>query len=160
MKKNKLTHKSGLNHTESVDELNTRRECKRSQNGQTNRMHECAISRSFRMCLALKHFDRRCEASHEETVKATVITRITSSSMVEFFNLCGSRPIATLTLWICFAAWSGWFCHHCNALLKFLSSVSIFGWGSLRSFSHFLWLESERVVGLILLPTKDLQSLA
>jgi hypothetical protein len=30
----------------------------------------------------------------------------------------------------------------------------------LRSFSHSLWLESERVVGLILLPTKDLQSLA
>ena len=77
---------------------------------------------------------------------ATTNNQLVGSGILRF-DLCGCKPIATLTLWICLLAWLGWFCHHCVALVKFLSRVSIFACGSLRSLSHFLQVDSERLVG-------------
>ena len=102
------------------------------------RIHECATVRSFKNCLVVGPLDLEYEASHELTVNATVMILMTSSSMVEFFSLWGSRPIATLTRWIVFEAASGWVGHNCKAFWKFFSKVSTFGWGSLKSLIHFL----------------------
>lgn len=102
----------------------------------------------LQICLAIEQLDLRYEASKELNVNAAVIIFMTSSSVVDFFNLCGSRPIARLNRGIVLDAASGWFCQHfakpfggsCPA-----QRVHLWLRYSLKSSSHYILV----VVGVV-----------